>query len=182
MCAYSYVHIVFLCAEPFNSDCWKKFWTSRNSLAMQCVHFESKRPFALGWFSMSPLPRLHHHDIRTIVELFFIYVPCQDKVVLSHFNTDKKKKKGKIPFPGPNPKPNCNTTPWPFGYKALLTTAVHCPIFNAPTLRDVGSSQRCPGFDSRWLPAFFTFLYFRLITSKFIYYATYCNERYLYEE
>ena len=24
---------------------------------------------------MSPLPRLHHHDIMTIVELFFIYVP-----------------------------------------------------------------------------------------------------------
>ena len=23
---------------------------------------------------MSPLPRLHHHDIMTIVELFFIYV------------------------------------------------------------------------------------------------------------
>ena len=32
-----------------------------------------------------------------------------------------------------------------------------------------GSSQRCPGFNSRRLPAFFTFLYFRLITSKFIY-------------
>ena len=24
------------------------------------------------WFSMSPWPRLHHHDIMTIVELFFI--------------------------------------------------------------------------------------------------------------
>ena len=33
-----------------------------------------------------------------------------------------------------------------------------------------GSSQRCPGFDSRQLPAFFGFLYFRLITSKFIYF------------
>ena len=31
-----------------------------------------------------------------------------------------------------------------------------------------GSSQRCPGFDSWRLPAFLTFLYFRLITSKFI--------------
>ena len=30
----------------------------------------------IGWFSMSsPLPRLHHHDIMTIVGLFFIYVP-----------------------------------------------------------------------------------------------------------
>jgi len=24
----------------------------------------------VGWFSMSPLPRLHHHDIMTIVGLF----------------------------------------------------------------------------------------------------------------
>ena len=24
---------------------------------------------------MSPLPELHHHDIMTIVEFFFIYVP-----------------------------------------------------------------------------------------------------------
>ena len=32
-----------------------------------------------------------------------------------------------------------------------------------------GSSQRCPGFASRWLPAF-TFLYLHLITSKFIYF------------
>ena len=24
---------------------------------------------------MSPLPRLHHHDIMTIVGLFFIYIP-----------------------------------------------------------------------------------------------------------
>ena len=23
-----------------------------------------------GWFSMSPLPRLHHHDVMSIVELF----------------------------------------------------------------------------------------------------------------
>ena len=28
-----------------------------------------------GWFSMSPLPRLHHHDIMAIVELFFMDVP-----------------------------------------------------------------------------------------------------------
>jgi len=84
-----------------------------------------------GMFSMSPLPRLHHHDITTIVELHV----C----ARTHFNTDKKKKKkkGKIPFPGPSPSPNCNTTPWPFGYKALLMTAVHCAIFNTPTLRNV---------------------------------------------
>jgi len=65
-------------------------------------------------FSMSPLPRLHHHDIMTIVEIFFIYAPFVtpgQSAVLSHFvftNTDKK---GKLPFPGPNPNPNCNTKP-----------------------------------------------------------------------
>ena len=32
-----------------------------------------------------------------------------------------------------------------------------------------GSSQRCPGFDSQRLPTF-SFLYFHLITSKFIYF------------
>ena len=26
--------------------------------------------YVIGWFSMSPLPRLHHHDIMTIVGLF----------------------------------------------------------------------------------------------------------------
>ena len=36
-------------------------------------------------FSMSPMPRLHHHDITTIVELHV----C----ARTHFNTDKKKKK-----------------------------------------------------------------------------------------
>ena len=39
--------------------------------------------------------------------------------------------------------------------------------------------ERCPGFDSRWLPAFFTFLYFRLVTSKFLYFQheARCSER-----
>ena len=44
-----------------------------------------------GWFSIA---KLHHHDIMTIVELFFILTIvitlCHDKVLLSHFNTDKK--------------------------------------------------------------------------------------------
>ena len=49
----------------------------------------------VGWFSMSPLPRLHHPDIMTIVELFSIYIPFvtiphQDKVFVT-FDTDKKK-------------------------------------------------------------------------------------------
>ena len=37
----------------------------------------------------------------------------------------------------------------------------------ATTTRVLGTIQKWPGFDSRRLPAFFTFLYFRLITSKF---------------
>ena len=44
-----------------------------------------------------------------------------------------------------------------------------CPAVVAQGQSTGGSTQRCPGFDSRRLPAFFTFLYFCLITSKFIY-------------
>ena len=42
-----------------------------------------------------------------------------------------------------------------------------CPAVVAQWQSTGGSSQRCPGFDST--AGFFTFLYFRLITSKFIY-------------
>ena len=45
-----------------------------------------------------------------------------------------------------------------------------CPAVVAQWQSTGGSSQRCPGFDSRRLPAFFTFLYLRLITSNFIYF------------
>ena len=56
-----------------------------SKLLLQVVIMQIGKVFCLqllhgsGWFSMSPLPRLHHHDIT----------PCQDKVVWSHFNTDK---------------------------------------------------------------------------------------------
>ena len=33
--------------------------------------------YVIGWFSMSPLPRLHHHDIMTIVGLFVPFVTLQ---------------------------------------------------------------------------------------------------------
>ena len=46
-----------------------------------------------------------------------------------------------------------------------------CPAVIAQWQSTGGSSQRCPGFDSRRLPAFFTFLYFRPITSNFLYYS-----------
>ena len=44
-----------------------------------------------------------------------------------------------------------------------------CPAVVAQWQSTGGSSQRCPGFDSWQLPAFFTFLYLLLITSNFIY-------------
>ena len=50
-----------------------------------------------------------------------------------------------------------------------------CPAVVAQWQSTVGSSQRCPGFDSQWLPAFFTFLYLRLITSNFIYQEPLCS-------
>ena len=46
-----------------------------------------------------------------------------------------------------------------------------CPAVVAQWQSTGGSSQGCPGFDSWRLPAFFTFLYFHLITSKFLYYT-----------
>ena len=46
-----------------------------------------------------------------------------------HILTQTKKQEGKNSIP-PSPNPNCNTMSWPFGYKALLTTAVHSAIFN----------------------------------------------------
>ena len=46
-----------------------------------------------------------------------------------------------------------------------------CPAVVAQWQSTGGSSQRYPGFDSRRLPTFFTFLYFHLITPKFIYYG-----------
>ena len=36
-----------------------------------------------GWFSMSPLPRLHYHDM-TIVGLFLIYIPF---ITIHHIRT-----------------------------------------------------------------------------------------------
>jgi len=58
-----------------------------------------------GWLSMSPLPRLHHHDIMTIVGLFsiltFVQLLCTvpRQSFFSHFYTEKKKMKNSIPWP-----------------------------------------------------------------------------------
>ena len=35
--------------------------------------------------------------------------------------------------------------------------------------RALAAQARCPGFDTQWLPTFFTFLYFRLVTN-FVYF------------
>ena len=43
-----------------------------------------------------------------------------------------------------------------------------CPAVVVQWQSTGGSSQRCPGFDSWRLPAFFNFLYFRLIISNFL--------------
>ena len=54
-----------------------------------------------------------------------------------------------------------------------------CPVAIAQWQSTGGSSQRCPEFDSRWLPAFFTFLYFRLIKSKLCFqHEARCSEQY----
>ena len=65
---------------------------------------------------MSPLPRLHHHDM-TIVEL--LATPCHNKVLLSHFKTLSlnlaltlgclnPKNFNTNPNPDPNSNPNPN--------------------------------------------------------------------------
>ena len=70
---------------------------------------------SLGWFSMSPLPRLHHHDIMTIVELSFIMTVVEllhrsRTKSFCHILTQTKKRRA-FPGPSPSPNPNCNTTP-----------------------------------------------------------------------
>ena len=57
----------------------------------------------------------------------------------------------------------------PVQYIQRIVRVGGCPAVMAQWQSTGGSSQRCPGFDSQRLLAFFTFLYFRLITSKFIY-------------
>ena len=89
----------------------------------------------LGWFSMSPLPRLHHHDIMTIVGLFFI-LTRHDKVLLSHFYTEKKKER-REQFHSLTLTLTATLRP------DYSTTAYCCRLqcksatFNAPTLHDV---------------------------------------------
>ena len=52
------------------------------------------------WFSMSPLLKLHHHNIMTIVELLFMLTIVEllhhaTTKVFCHTLTQRKKKKGK---------------------------------------------------------------------------------------
>ena len=48
-----------------------------------------------SWFSMSPLPRLHHHDIMTIVELLH----CARTKLFCHILARTKKGKNLILWP-----------------------------------------------------------------------------------
>ena len=61
----------------------------------------------------------------------------QDKGVCP---TQKKRRKSTISWPTPHPNPNCNT-------EQLLTTVVHCTVFNALTNVTVDGFQmstKCP--------------------------------------
>ena len=55
---------------------WQQFFLTAILLALAAIVLLLVESWVtqLGWFSMSPLPGLHHHDIMTIVGLFFIYV------------------------------------------------------------------------------------------------------------
>ena len=64
----------------------------------------------------------------------------------------------------------------PVQYIQRIVRVGGCPAVVAQWQSTGGSSQRCPGFNSRQLPAFFTFFYFCLITSKFIYHGEYSNQ------
>ena len=97
----------------------------------------------LGWFSMSPLPRLHHHDIMTIVGLL---LTRHDKVLFSHFYTERKKKRKE--------KFHSLALALTLTLTATLrpdhSTTTHCcrlqcisATFNAPTLRDVRMVRIC---------------------------------------
>ena len=50
-----------------------------------------KRYCIAGWFSMSPLPRLLLWSYSSI-DYCGVITPCHDKVLLSHFNTEKREK------------------------------------------------------------------------------------------
>ena len=53
-------------------------------------------------------------------------------------------------------------------YRWRIARAGGCLVAVAWWQSILVAQARYPGFDFLWLPAFFTFLYFRLITSKFL--------------
>ena len=63
----------------------------------------------------------------------------------------------------------CQVCDWGIQYH-LCSTLWGMEVVWLPQLSAGGSSQRCPGFKSQWLAGLFTFLYFCLITSKFLYF------------
>ena len=91
--------------------CCSCLFQSKKKMAMYRSSLAWPHSIPQGLVLMSPLPRLHHHDIMTIVELFFKLTIVE----LLHRATTKSfchiltqtKKKGKIPFPSSySPSPN----------------------------------------------------------------------------
>ena len=119
-----------LCYSKHYNSCSKQIPEEVGHCILQHIR-DQILELAGSWFSMSPLPRLHHHDIMTIVELLH----CARTKLFCHILPRTKRDKSHSLSPSLNP--NCNTTPWPFSYKALLTTAVHCTTYNTPTLHNV---------------------------------------------
>ena len=111
------------------------------------------------WFSMSPLPRLHHHDIKIIVELLrcaktklFCHILT---VVLSHFNScfvtfqHRQKKEGK-------------------SHHLVLALALTLTLTVTPH-PDHSATRHC------WR------LQCTVLSLMHQHYQTYCNEQYVYD-
>ena len=61
----------------YGLKCDRRFAQKGCILSVRMTHCNdllSHSMFMLGWFSMSPLPRLHHHGIMTIVEHLYIII------------------------------------------------------------------------------------------------------------
>ena len=108
---------------------------------------------------MSLLPRLHHHDIMTIVELFFILTIVEllhratTKFSCHTFNTEKKKERRKK------------------SYSLALALTLALTLTLTATLRpDHWAKMHCWHCSANSLP----------LTHQ--HYATYCNKRFVYEE
>ena len=74
-------------------------WETKARVNGIFIKFQIDTGPEVGWFSMSPLPRLHHHDIMTIVGLSFILTVPRQSSFLALLHKEKKKGKNSIPWP-----------------------------------------------------------------------------------